>query len=104
MEPASMPKLFKISAKIGKEIMDIIKNHVSLNGKIIQIHYTKQIVLRFSRLHVRTESNKHFKIYSKIHPQIDINFMLKKMMQTTQKSSQNEFKRELITIQKLIKG
>ena len=51
----SMPKL------VTKKIRKIIKNHVSLNGKNIEIHCTNKSFWWFRRLHVRTGkvSNKH---------------------------------------------
>ena len=43
-----MPKL------VTEKIRKIIKNHVSLKSKIIEIHWKNMCFLRFRRLHVRT--------------------------------------------------
>ena len=45
----SMPKL------VTRKFMEIIKNHVSLNGKTIEIQYKNKCFWRFSRLRARTE-------------------------------------------------
>jgi hypothetical protein len=44
----SMPKL------VSKKIRKIMKNHVSLKGKIIEIHWKNNVFRWFRRLHVRT--------------------------------------------------
>ena len=81
----SMPKL------VTKKIMKIIKNHVSLNGKIIEIHCKNKCFWWFRRLHVRTVkvSKKNIKSETNIHPQnrwiIDTNFMLEKGIPKTWK-------------------
>ena len=50
-----------IQKHVTGNIMKIIKNHVSLNGKIIEIHCKNNYFQWFRRLHVRMEkvSNKH---------------------------------------------
>ena len=61
----SMPKL------VMKKIRKIIKNHVSMKGKIIEIHW-KNFFWWFRRLHVRTvKVKKNIKKETNIHPKID---------------------------------
>ena len=50
-----MPNSLNINAKTGNEKdQEIIKNHVSMNGKIIQIHCKNNCFGRFSRLRAQT--------------------------------------------------
>ena len=72
----SMPKL------VTKRIRKIIKNHVSLNGKSIEIHLKNKCFWCFRRLPVRTgKVSKNIKSDTKIHPKIDTKIMLEKVMQ-----------------------
>ena len=66
--------------------MEIIKNHVFLKGRIIEIHWKNNVFLWFRRLHLRTV--KVSKKTSKIKPtsirksmKIDTKNMLEKGMQ-----------------------
>ena len=63
----SMPKL------VTKKMMKIIKNHVSLKSKIIEIHCTNQFVCDGLEGCIREwkRYQKNIKSKTKIHPQID---------------------------------
>jgi hypothetical protein len=57
--------------QVSKQIMEIIKNHVSMKGKIIQIHCNNKRFRRFSRLRAQTvKVSKNIKNEIKIHPKI----------------------------------
>ena len=70
-----------IQKQVTGKIMKIIKNHVSLNGKIIEIHCKNKSFWWFRRLHVRTVrvSKKHQKWNQ--HPwKINAKTMVEQMM------------------------
>ena len=69
-----------------KKIKNFIKNHVSLNGKIIQIHCKNKCFQGLAGC-VREQKRypKNTKNAIEIHPQIDINLMLEKMMRKAKK-------------------
>ena len=76
----SMPK------QVSKQIRTIIKNHISLNGEIMEFHGKNKCFWRFSRLRAQTEkvSNKQQKWYQnpiRNQWQIHVKFMLEEVMQ-----------------------
>ena len=57
--------------------MEIIKKHVSLSAKIIQIQCKNKCSKRFYGLRARTEHvSKHINNDTNIHPKINTKFML----------------------------
>ena len=82
MEPNRCPNPSKINAKTANEKdQENHQNHVSLNGKKIEIHWKNNCFLWFRRLCERERYQTNIKNETNIHPKIDTKIMLEQVMQ-----------------------